>query len=103
MLAARAHAAEGRRFVVDLDLEKFFDRVNHNVLVGGVPGCGQTGSAADPPLPAGWIDDGRDYDGTERRHTARWPYGSLNAKDNFAVEERSRNYRRRRAPFHPEG
>src|SRR2546430_12071272 len=29
--------------------------------------------------------------------------GSLNAKDNFAVEERSRNYRRRRAPFHPDG
>jgi group II intron reverse transcriptase/maturase len=25
---------EGRRFVVDVDLEKFFDRVNHDVLMG---------------------------------------------------------------------
>lgn len=32
--AARGHVAEGRRFVVDLDLEKFFDRVNHDVLMG---------------------------------------------------------------------
>jgi RNA-directed DNA polymerase len=27
---------EGRRWVVDLDLEKFFDRVNHDVLVARV-------------------------------------------------------------------
>lgn len=36
VLAARAHMAGGRRFVVDLDLEKFFDRVNHDVLMGRV-------------------------------------------------------------------
>jgi RNA-directed DNA polymerase len=30
---AREYAAEGRRWVVDLDLEKFFDRVNHDVLM----------------------------------------------------------------------
>lgn len=30
---ARAYVATGRRFVVDLDLEKFFDRVNHDVLM----------------------------------------------------------------------
>lgn len=30
---ARAYAGEGRRWVVDLDLEKFFDRVNHDVLM----------------------------------------------------------------------
>ncbi|WP_407119254.1 group II intron reverse transcriptase/maturase [Bradyrhizobium sp. LMG 9283] len=34
--AARTHVAEGRRFVVDLDLEKFFDRVNHDVLMARV-------------------------------------------------------------------
>jgi len=33
VLAARKYAAEGRRWVVDLDLEKFFDRVNHDVLM----------------------------------------------------------------------
>ena len=33
---ARADASEGRRWVVDLDLEKFFDRVNHDVLMSRV-------------------------------------------------------------------
>jgi len=34
--AARGYAAEGKRWVVDLDLEKFFDRVNHDVLMARV-------------------------------------------------------------------
>jgi RNA-directed DNA polymerase len=33
---ARAYVAEGRRWVVDLDLEKFFDRVNHDILMSRV-------------------------------------------------------------------
>jgi RNA-directed DNA polymerase len=36
VLVARSHMAAGRRFVVDLDLEKFFDRVNHDVLMARV-------------------------------------------------------------------
>ena len=36
--AARAHVAENRRWVVDIDLEKFFDRVNHDVLMERVAG-----------------------------------------------------------------
>ena len=31
--AARSYVAEGKRWVVDLDLEKFFDRVNHDALM----------------------------------------------------------------------
>lgn len=31
---ARGYIQEGRRVVVDIDLEKFFDRVNHDVLMG---------------------------------------------------------------------
>ncbi len=34
--AAQAYVAAGYRFVVDLDLEKFFDRVNHDVLMARV-------------------------------------------------------------------
>jgi RNA-directed DNA polymerase len=34
--AAKAHVASGRRFVVDMDLEKFFDRVNHDCLMARV-------------------------------------------------------------------
>lgn len=30
---AREYVAEGRRWVVDIDLEKFFDRVNHDILM----------------------------------------------------------------------
>lgn len=32
--AAQRHVQEGRRIVVDVDLERFFDRVNHDVLMG---------------------------------------------------------------------
>lgn len=31
---ARAYIQEGRRYVVDVDLAQFFDRVNHDVLMG---------------------------------------------------------------------
>lgn len=34
--AARDHIASGHRWVVDMDLEKFFDRVNHDVLMARV-------------------------------------------------------------------
>jgi len=33
VLKAREYAADGRRWVVDMDLEKFFDRVNHDILM----------------------------------------------------------------------
>jgi RNA-directed DNA polymerase len=33
---AREYVAQGRRWVVDLDLEKFFDRVNHDILMSRV-------------------------------------------------------------------
>jgi RNA-directed DNA polymerase len=36
VVRAREHIAAGNRWVVDLDLEKFFDRVNHDVLMARV-------------------------------------------------------------------
>src|SRR5436309_3533110 len=33
VLKAREYVCEGRRWVVDIDLEKFFDRVNHDILM----------------------------------------------------------------------
>ncbi len=36
MLKAGEYVACGKRWVVDMDLEKFFDRVNHDVLMVGV-------------------------------------------------------------------
>ena len=34
VVRAQAHVQSGRRIVVDVDLEKFFDRVNHDILMG---------------------------------------------------------------------
>ncbi len=36
VLKAREYVAGGKRWVVDMDLEKFFDRVNHDVLMARV-------------------------------------------------------------------
>jgi len=36
VLQAQAHVESGKRWVVDMDLEKFFDRVNHDVLMSRV-------------------------------------------------------------------
>lgn len=36
VLKAREHAAKGKRWLVDMDLEKFFDRVNHDILMARV-------------------------------------------------------------------
>ena len=38
VLAAQRYVQEGRKWVVDVDLEKFFDRVNHDVLMGRLKG-----------------------------------------------------------------
>jgi RNA-directed DNA polymerase len=36
ILKAQEYIAEGKRWVVDIDLEKFFDRVNHDILMSRV-------------------------------------------------------------------
>ncbi len=36
VIAAQRYVAEGRVWVVDMDLEKFFDRVNHDILMSRV-------------------------------------------------------------------
>jgi len=33
VLAAQSYVQQGRRIVVDVDLEKFFDRVHHDILI----------------------------------------------------------------------
>ena len=38
VLAAQAYVQSGRRIVVDVDLEKFFDQVNHDILIGRLQG-----------------------------------------------------------------
>lgn len=50
--AARQYVAAGRRIVVDMDLEKFFDRVNHDLLMGKLARKIDDGrSTYTPPAP----------------------------------------------------
>jgi len=58
---AKEHIGSGHRWVVDVDLEKFFDRVNHDVLMSRLARRyqGQAYPEADSPLFAGGImEDG---------------------------------------------
>jgi RNA-directed DNA polymerase len=36
VLQARAYVSDGRRWIVDMDLEKFFDNVNHDILMSRI-------------------------------------------------------------------
>ncbi len=59
--AARQYVAEGRRIVVDIDLEKFFDRVNHDLLMEKLSkkiGDGRVLSLIRRYLEAGMMADG---------------------------------------------
>ena len=51
---AQQYLAEGYRWVVDMDLEKFFDRVNHDMLMATNRRTGhrQASAEADPGVPA---------------------------------------------------
>ncbi|MGF6921379.1 hypothetical protein OKW28_005576 [Paraburkholderia sp. 40] len=54
VLAAQSYVKSGRRIVVDADLEKFFDRVNHDILIDRLQKTNWRGQRdpADPPLLA---------------------------------------------------
>jgi hypothetical protein len=39
---ARSHVAAGHRWCVELDLEKFFDRVNHDILMAALSAASKT-------------------------------------------------------------
>ena len=57
---AQRYLGEGDSWVVDLDVEKFFDRVNHDKLMNwSKRGGGPRSVAAHRPLPAGRGADGR--------------------------------------------
>jgi hypothetical protein len=45
---AQRYIQDGRRVVVDVDLEKFFDRVNHDVLMGKLSARSSSGATSKP-------------------------------------------------------
>jgi RNA-directed DNA polymerase len=70
---ARRHVAAGRRWVVDLDLEKFFDRVNHDILMSRV--ARKIRDKRLLKLIRRYLEAGLMTDGVVSPHTAGTPQG----------------------------
>ena len=73
VLAARRHVQDGYRVVVDVDLEKFFDRVNHDILMSRLQR-----HVAEPAvlrLIRGYLDAGIMDQGVVQERTQGTPQG----------------------------
>jgi RNA-directed DNA polymerase len=73
VLAAQSYVQSGRRIVVDVDLEKFFDRVDHDVLIGRLQR-----RIADPGvirLIRAYLNSGVLEDGVVQQRTMGTPQG----------------------------
>ena len=73
VLAAQAFVASGRRVVVDVDLEKFFDRVNHDILMARLGR--RIGDAAVLRLIRAYLDAGIMSDGVVLERYQGTPQG----------------------------
>lgn len=71
--AAQRYVAEGRRIVVDMDLEKFFDRVDHDLLMGKL--AGQIGDARVLKLIRRYLEAGMMAGGCVSTRTRGTPQG----------------------------
>ena len=73
VLAAQAHVQAGRRIVVDVDLEKFFDRVNHDILIDRL--SKRVGEAGVIRLIRAYLDSGIMIDGVSQQRYQGTPQG----------------------------
>ena len=73
VLAAQSYVQSGRRIVVDVDLEKFFDRVNHDILIDRLQKrIGDTGVIR---LIRAYLNSGIMDDGVVQERTMGTPQG----------------------------
>jgi len=70
---ARAYVAQGKRWVVDMDLEKFFDRVNHDLLMSKL--AEKIGDARVLTLIRRYLAAGMMADGLVQPRTEGTPQG----------------------------
>lgn len=73
VLAAQAHVQAGRRVVVDVDLERFFDRVNHDILIDRL--SKRLGEAGVIRLIRAYLDSGIMADGVVQKRYQGTPQG----------------------------
>lgn len=71
--AAQQYVAEGRRVVVDMDLEQFFDRVNHDLLMGKL--AAKVGDARVLKLIRRYLEAGMMAEGIISPRTQGTPQG----------------------------
>jgi RNA-directed DNA polymerase len=73
VLAAQSYVQSGRRVVVDVDLEKFFDRVNHDILIDRLQR--RIGEAGVIRLIRAYLNSGIMRDGVVRERVMGTPQG----------------------------
>ena len=73
VLAAQSYVQSGRRIVVDVDLEKFFDRVNHDILIDRLQK--RIGDAGVIRLIRAYLNSGIMGDGVVQKRTMGTPQG----------------------------
>lgn len=73
VLAAQSYVQSGRRVVVDVDLEKFFDRVNHDILMGRLQK--RVGDVAVLRLIRAYLNSGIMSDGVVQQRYQGTPQG----------------------------
>jgi RNA-directed DNA polymerase len=73
VLAAQSYVQSGRRIVVDVDLEKFFDRVNHDILIDRLQK--RIGNAGVVRLIRAYLNSGIMDDGVVQKRTMGTPQG----------------------------
>ncbi len=73
VLAAQAYVQSGRRVVVDVDLEKFFDRVNHDILIDRLRR--RVADAGVIRLVRAYLDSGIMVDGVVQQRYQGTPQG----------------------------